>query len=106
MSPSLAASMTLLLASVGGVALWGTGPVAHAAEAPSVGAAAVPHAAPAAASTAPGGVAAEAARSAGAAEAPWSARLQRWFGGELVVELRRDDDAVSLQLSWRSVTAR
>lgn len=106
MSPSLAASMTLLLASVGGVALWGTGPVAHAAVTPSVGAATVPEVVPEAAPAAHVGVAAEAALSAGAAKDSWSARLQRWFGGELVVELRRDADAVSLQLCWRPAAPR
>lgn len=106
MSPSLAASMTLLLASVGGVALWGTGPVAHAAVTPSVGAAAVPEAAPAAAPTAPVGVVDRGTVSAAAADEPWSARLQRWFGGELVVELRRDEDAVSLQVCWRPAAPR
>lgn len=105
MSPSLAASMTLLLASVGGVALWGAGPVVHAAGTPSVGAS-VPDATPVPAPSAPADLAAGSAVSAAAAEEPWSARLQRWFGGELVVELRRDVDAVSLQVSWRPVPPR
>ncbi|MBL9078660.1 MAG: hypothetical protein JNL08_14215 [Planctomycetes bacterium] len=93
MNQPIAASMTLLLTSVAGLALWrDTGTAA--APNPAVPAArAVPPMAPAA--PAPAAV---------PAPAGWLAWLRQCLAHDLAVELRRDDAGVTLRLEWRRPT--
>lgn len=99
MTRGLATAMTLLLASVSGLAIWRTdagrrAPAGALVAVPAAPELAAPVAAPGTAASGP---------AAPSTSSPLGFRdlLERWLDRELVVELRRDPSAVTLRVALR-----